>query len=167
MCLLSNLANIESAPQSERYSGHFNFMKREIQISPTRDKRSSDPSKNYGIHGAEMRFILTGNKGAITFTIFTHWHLPHVDEKLRNKYQHSSEHDFMFRLDGADISYHSYIPRYEGQTDSGRPCMYLNNKPCYCDGSLLAARPICEKLIAEGSDAVWKELEHWYNKKLA
>lgn len=141
-------------------------MKKEIVVTPAFDKRHRDPHKNYGIHGAELRFVLKGDKGAITFTIFTHWHLPHVDKELRDQYRHSSEHDFMFQPDGADISYHSYIPRYDGHTDSG-PCQYLDGKPCYCDGSGLSARPICDMLIAEGSDAVWKELERWYNDRLA
>lgn len=140
-------------------------MKREIVISPAFDKRDPNPRKNYGIHGAEMRFILTGEKGAITFTIYTNWHLPHVDAELRNKKRNDPNSDFMFKPEGADVSYHSYTPKYDGHTDSG-PCDYLGGKPCYCDGSSLSARPICELLIAEGSEAVWKELERWYESRL-
>lgn len=40
-------------------------MKQEIKVIPAFDKRHADPSKNYGIHGAEMLFILTGEKGAV------------------------------------------------------------------------------------------------------
>ena len=141
-------------------------MKREIIVTPAFDKRDSNPAKNYGFHGADMRFILTGDNGAVTFTIYTNWHLPHVDSELRNRYRKQPQHDFMFKPDGADISYHSYTPRFEGQTDSG-PCNYLGGKPCYCDGSGLQARPLLEMLIAEGSEAVWKELEYWYESRLA
>lgn len=140
-------------------------MKREIIVTPAFDKRDPNPSKNYGIHGAELRFVLTGNKGAITFTLFTNWHLPHVDAELRNGTRNKPECDFMFQPQGADISYHSYISRFEGQT-SMPECTYLGGKPCYCDGSSLNAIPISEMLIAEGSEAVWKELERWYNEKL-
>jgi len=141
-------------------------MKREIIVKPAFDKRDPNPSKNYGIHGAEMIFILTGDKGAISFTLFTNWYLPHVDSELRNARRNKPECDFMFRPQGADISYHSIIQRYEGQTPVEK-CQYLDGKPCYCDGSGLSAEPIGELLITEGSEAVWKELERWYNDKLS
>lgn len=140
-------------------------MKREIIVTPAFDKRDPNPAKNCGIHGADMHFVLTGDNGAITFTLYTNWHLPHVAKEQRDKCRNKPQYDFMFQPYGADISYHSYIPRYAGHTDSG-PCNYLDGKPCYCDGSGLSARPICDMLIAEGSEAVWKELERWYNEKL-
>jgi len=140
-------------------------MKQEIIVTAAFDKRHKEPAKNYGIHGAELRFILTGDKGAITFTLYTNWYLPHVDEELRNSRRNKPECDFMFRPHGADISYHSHIPCYEGQTPIEN-CQYLGGKPCYCDGSGLSAEPIGEMLIAEGSEAVWKELQRWYDERL-
>lgn len=42
------------------------------------------------------------------------------------------------------------------------PCPYLDGKPCYYDGSGLAAERIYEIMLKEGSDGVWKALEKYY-----
>lgn len=139
-------------------------MTKEILITPAWDKRHKDPDKNYGIHGAEMFFVLKGKHGAITFCVYTNWHLPHVDKELRNAHRHDSRYDFMFRPVGADISYHAHKAQCEGQEPMSE-CKWLDNQPCYCDGSSLDAQPICALLIAEGSDAVWKHLEGVYTHR--
>jgi len=55
---------------------------REIKFSPAYDKRDPDPSKNYGIHGVTITFLLKGEKGAVQFVLYTNWHLPHVDHEI-------------------------------------------------------------------------------------
>ena len=42
-------------------------LKREIRWRPAFDKRHSDPKKNYGIHGVEMKWLLTVPDGFIQF----------------------------------------------------------------------------------------------------
>jgi hypothetical protein len=43
------------------------------------------------------------------------------------------------------------------------PCPYLDGAPCFYDGSCLAANAMLKVLIAEGGEAVWKQLEERYN----
>lgn len=96
----------------------------------------------------------------------------------------SSKHinkDFLIRPIGADVGYHSKIPRYEGQTPMGvyhshkedgtieihgEPllCGYLDGAPCYYDGSSLEAVSLLKKLVSHGEEYVWKYLENYYTQ---
>lgn len=38
-----------------------------VEFTPAFDKRSSDPSKDYGIHGVDMRMVLKGENAATQF----------------------------------------------------------------------------------------------------
>jgi len=67
-----------------------------------------------------MLFVLTGPNGAISFCVFTNWHLPRVHKELLQNYRNNPDHDTMFVPMGADISYHSYIPPYEGQDHNAK-----------------------------------------------
>lgn len=49
---------------------------REISFSPAYDKRHIDPSKDYGIHGVEMRWYVKSSEGAVQFVVYTNWMLP-------------------------------------------------------------------------------------------
>lgn len=130
-------------------------LSREIEFTPAFDKRHPDPSKNYGIHGASMRWCLKGEHGAIQFVVFTDWHLPHVTEELKAK---GSFQEPM----AADIGYHSHVPRYEGQTLLEQDCDVIGG-PCYYDGSGLQAEEGLRLLITEGSEAVWRWMEEYYD----
>lgn len=133
-------------------------MKRDIEFRPAFDKRDPTPSKNYGIHCAECKFILSGELGAVQFAFCTGWNLPHVQKELREKDCYRAIEYPM----GSDLGYHSHKPMYEGQTLLTDSCPYLDGKPCYYDGSSLNAIPVMALLIAEGGEAVWKKLESYY-----
>jgi hypothetical protein len=128
-----------------------------VEILPAFDKRK----EGYGIHGCDMRMVLKGEKGAVGFTLYTNWMLPHVekelDAKIHEQFPHLSCHPLP-----ADLGYHSPTPHYEGQKSMG-PCEYLNGEPCYYDGSGLNAENIYHALLSRGSDGVWEELERCYN----
>ena len=132
-----------------------------IEWQPAFDKRHSNPSKNYGIHGMTLKFLLKGEKGATQFVIYTGWHLKHVQEELDHKrpdlnYPHLSCHPMP-----ADLGYHSPIPMYEGQP-SQENCSYLSGKDCYYDGSSLNAEKLYWQFVEEGDSVVWKRLEECY-----
>lgn len=133
-------------------------MKRIVKFTRAYDKRHSDPSKNYGIHGVDVYFVLKGDRGAVQFLIFTGWQLPHVQEELRG----NARLDSLFPM-AADLGYHSLVPRYEGHTCMGE-CEWLDGKPCYYDGSGLHAEPVFERLLQEGDEGVWSELEDYYRE---
>lgn len=40
-----------------------------VEFTPAFDKRSSDPSKDYGIHGVDMRMVLKGVTAAAICSI--------------------------------------------------------------------------------------------------
>jgi len=134
-----------------------------VKFNPAYDKRHPNPKKNYGIHGVELLFILKGKKGAVQFLLFTNWHLPHVQKELDSK--SLGKFPYLFhKPQPADLGYHSPKPMYKGHTTATDSCKYLDEKPCYYDGSGLAAEKIYNVLLKEGSDGVWRELEEYYTE---
>lgn len=123
---------------------------RKISFKPAFDRRHTDPKKNYGIHCMDMSFWLVGPKGGISFTIYTGWYLPYMGGGSSAM--------------GADVSYHSKVPLYEGQTKL-ESCQ-LTGGDCYSDGSGLAAQDLFAQFVAGGEEVVWKKLEEWYTEKL-
>ena len=133
-------------------------MDKSIEWSPAYDKRDPDPSKNYGVHGIDLKFILKGPKGAAQFLVYTNWHLPSVRE----------EWDAMVKAHllqplPADVGYHAYVPQYEGQESLTESCRYLEDGPCFYDGSGLSAQRVFDRFVTEGEDAVWEELQLVYD----
>ena len=130
-------------------------LERRFEVKPAYDRTA----EGYGVHGAEMRWFVIGPLGAIQFVLFTNWHLPHVqarfDSRMDREFPHLACHP-----QPADIGYHSYKPRYEGQPVM-KEC-HLLHAPCYYDGSGLQADDFYKVLITEGLDALWLALERRY-----
>ena len=133
-----------------------------VTFSAAFDKRHPDPKKDYGIHGVDLRFVYKGEKGATQFVLYTNWHLPRVTEEHRKEM--GSDNYFLFEPMPADLGYHSPSPQYEGQTSVEEECPYLDGKPCYYDGSGLQAHRVYVRLLEEGDDGVWAELEEQYKR---
>jgi hypothetical protein len=130
-------------------------LERRIDFNPAFDKRNADPSKNYGIHGVEMRWYVIGEKGAVQFVVFTNWMLPHIEQEERTRSWPPS----LTRPMPADVGFHSRVPMYEGQAAMEAGCSLLGGGPCYYDGSAMQAQNLFDKLLVEGGEAVWIELE--------
>jgi hypothetical protein len=140
-------------------------LKRSTEFRAAFDRRDPDPSKNYGIHGVELKMLVRGSKGAIQFVVYTNWHLPHVTEELDNKLDRRFSHLSCHPMP-SDLGYHSPVPLYEGQTSMGE-CKYLDGKECYYDGSTTNAEKVFEVLVRDGGEACWKELEDYYHSTFA
>lgn len=116
------------------------------------DKRHKDDSKNYGIHGLDVWFILKGEKGAVQYAVTFPIYLPHI----KNKGQ-----DYIM---GFDVGYHAKEPQYEGQSDMGE-CDILGCK-CYYDGSSLRADEWTEIIFStvgkHPEEVLWPMLEQEY-----
>jgi hypothetical protein len=137
-------------------------MERRIEIRPAYDRRHPDPKKSYGIHNAELCFYLIGPEGAIQFIVSTGWHLPHVMEEMKAKHAHNADtYALLSKGWGTDIGYHARVPQYENQTPISGNCQILGGT-CYYDGSTLNAEPIFNRMVAEGHEAVWEEMEEYY-----
>lgn len=104
---------------------------------------------SHGIGSVDMRMVLKGPLGAVQFVLYTGWYL---DETPRLR---------PLEPMAADLGYHSPKPRYESQYSMG-PCTYLNDEPCFYDGSSLNAEEPWRILRYEGGDAVWAYLREYY-----
>jgi hypothetical protein len=129
-------------------------MRQLVEFSPAFDKRDPNPKKDYGIGAINIRFVLVGKKGAVHALLGTNLYLPEVVKEKPSVIECS-------QLNGWDEGYHSPKPKCEGQTRSSKRCHYIG-KPCYYDGSGLAADKYVGILLHEGSDGVWKELHKYY-----
>jgi hypothetical protein len=137
-----------------------------VTMSPAFDRRSSDPKKNFGIHGVELRMVLKGPLGATQFLVFTNWMLPHVTEET---FANHSGDPYRLKLftqpTPVDLGYHWHKPRYENQ--GSMDCDLMPSGKCYYDGSGLNAEPVFQILLSEGSQGVWKKLEEYYRELAA
>lgn len=122
------------------------------------DRRHEDPSKNYGVHGLDIWFILKGPLGAVQYAVTFSVFLPSVDI--------SRFHD-MNKIRGFDVGYHSPEPMYEGQTSMD--CTHLAGGKCYYDGSGLRADEWTDKIFSTigkpPEDVLWKMLEEEYKDR--
>ena len=132
-----------------------------ITFSPAWDQSDPDPSKNHGLHGVDLRFVLKGETGATQFLLYTNWHLPHIRERFRFR---RDTHDFMCRPFPVDKGYHSYVPLHEGQTKMDKCDILDGCGGCYYNGSGLQAENVFERLVREGHEGVWKDLEELYHE---
>ena len=129
-------------------------MERIIKLEAGYDKRDPDPNKNYGIHGVNLRMVLKGSKGAVQFLLYTGWMVPSARET--GGYSETAKYI------PADLGYHSLMPMRDSDTPMSEPCEFLDGKPCYYDGSSLAAGRIFNVLTEEGDEGVWRELTAYY-----
>jgi hypothetical protein len=138
------------------------MLEREIRFTPAFDKRSDDPSKNYGIGTVKVYFYLKGEKGTIQFVFLTDWYLPYVKQELRHTGR--MQRVFADYPMASDLCYHSPTPMYDGQDPITDDCE-LTGGVCYYDGTALGAEPVMDLLVSEGSEAVWKRLEEEYEMR--
>jgi len=138
-----------------------NGFERILRIVPPFDRRNH-PDGNFGIHGMEIIFVLKRNKRAVSFTIFTAIHLPHVWEDLKPKIAESLRQGIDVAIPenmGADVGYHSPEPMYPEQTVMDRECPYTDGI-CYYDGSGLRAQGWYDAWLEEGTDRIWEKMEN-------
>lgn len=143
-------------------------MKKEITFVPAFDKRNSNPSKSYGIHGVDIKFIYGDGRGYVQFVLYTNWQLPSVEEEALAKANSSiatNRYPFVMwqKPMAADLGYHSPTPIFEGQ-DPMDNCHLLGGGKCYYDGSRLNAERIFTVLREQGSEGVWSELESYWKE---
>ena len=89
------------------------MIEKTIKFKPAYDKRNSDPKKNYGIHGVEMRWLLKGELGTIQFVVFTSWHLPNVRKELNKEIPGLKKVKLNIKYQEKDITKSVEIKGYE------------------------------------------------------
>lgn len=112
---------------------------------------------NYGQHGMDLRFVLIGQLGATQFLMYTDW-VPGKTGRGLNASVSAS----CFPM-AADLGFHwKTSPWGDGDSSMRMPhCDWIGGD-CFYDGSGLNAEPVMRRFIAEGFDAVWDELERYY-----
>jgi hypothetical protein len=128
-------------------------MERIVSFEPAHHKGVVNGA-DYGVGPVRIRFVLKGELGAVQLLLGTNWYLPEDQKRFTERgmlRSHGTEPT------GWDLGYHSPTPMYEGQETMG-PCEWLDGKPCYYDGSGLAADAIRNRLLAEGDAGVWAAL---------
>lgn len=128
------------------------------------DRRHESPSKNYGIHGLDVWFILKGPKGATQYMFNAGIYLPHVEEEYLRRNIDLFSYKDCGKFSGYDVGYHAKEPQFEGQQPHG-DCDILGGQ-CYYDGSgLFAAEKTKEFFSIRGESIephIWKFLEEQY-----
>lgn len=141
---------------------------RSISFEAAWDKRDPDPKKNYGVHGVEIRFVLTGPLGAVYMPVWTHWMLPEVvawHEEL------AKENPFLDRRHAIDplipgASVHSRKP-HEDFTNHREKCDFFDG-PCWSEEiGCFASDAIWGALLRGGEAGLWEALEDLYRRNLA
>lgn len=117
--------------------------KRETQWSPAYDRRE----EGCGIHSVEVQFLLKGEKGTLQFVLATGW------------YRHTNEPGKPFPM---FLWLHTPTPQQEGQ-QACSGCPWLDGRPCYHDGSYIMADDVFQKLVYDGEEAMWSEMERFYH----
>ena len=131
-------------------------MEKIVEFTKAFDRRHPDDDKNYGIHGVELRMVLKGTLGAVQFVLYTNWHLHDVQKEIDNK-----NNLLLIKPQPVNVGFHSPKPMHEDHMIM-YDCPYLDGKPCYYDGSGLAANMAFDVLTSEGSDGLWKYLGEYY-----
>jgi uncharacterized protein (TIGR02996 family) len=146
---------LDEATQIRQEAG---FVRR-VEFSPAFDKRNSDATKDYGIHGVDLRMVLVGPRGAVQFLLYTGWMIPPVREELQEQI-YGMRNPYPMPV---DLGYHSKVPRYEDQKVQDENCVYLGG-PCYYDGSSMSAQRAFDALTTTGDDGLWQFLKNHYKQ---
>ena len=129
---------------------------KEVLFMKAFDKRDDDPNKDYGIHGVDIHFTLRGTKGAVSFVVFTHWHL---NQAMFSKIN---------RADGAGMSTH--IPATaedieDPDTYTVEDCYCIGGQDCY-GSTYHDTESTFQRLVEEGHDGVWEDMMQVYEKEI-
>jgi hypothetical protein len=136
-----------------------------IHTQPPFDKRSSEPSKNYGIGSLQIWFVLKKGEKAVQVLISTNSYLQSTIKEYKTTHP-----DFLINDLGDyegytcyDVGYHNNKPMYEGQTSA--ECNILKKGKCYYDGSSLRGKKdkIAENYVKHGEKWIWNYLEKEWN----
>lgn len=133
-------------------------LERSVTFHPAFDKRSDVPSKNFGINGVEIHFLLKGPAGAVGWSLITTWDLPHVEKELDAKtvFWHR-------KPTTGPVAVHSPVPKWEGH--EARECEYIAGGKCFSDASYLAGDDAFRELRERGDKGIWEYLEGWYRRE--
>lgn len=134
---------------------------RVVRFKPAFHRCHPEPSKNYGIGGVRMLWVLRVGDWAIDWDVSTDWGLP--DEAFRaaapdcTHRMHRNGYPSMGKASGGAVCWHSPVPMWEDGSPTAEHCPIIG-RACYTDNGFLLADEVFDMLRVEGDDAVWKYL---------
>jgi hypothetical protein len=142
-----------------------------VRFFPATDRRN-DPKGNYGIHGVDLDFVLTGPAGGIEWIVYTNWQLPHVqretDQNILSRAKtgllDSVALDTHSRPSPSMLSAHSFAPFDRRNKKPSRTDCGITGGNCWTKPITYLTKPIFESLLKEGDEGVWACLEHYYHE---
>lgn len=128
---------------------------REIWLHPAWDMRN-EPDGNFGVHGAELVFVVKHNKCGVTWRLMTNWYLKNVRQDWERK-----GNQMNYWYDGlGTVDWHSPVPLSESEYDqepSTEHCDYTGGK-CYSVGSGSDSQDLFDEVIS-GTEEIWPALQ--------
>lgn len=136
---------------------------RVVRFRPAFHRCDPNPSKDYGIGGVRMLWVLRVNDWAMTWDVSTDWGLP--DEAFRaarpdcKHPSHRNGYPRMHRgASGGAVDWHSPVPLWEDSEQPSQLCCPITNAPCYLDTGFILGDDLFDLLREDGDEAVWMKL---------
>lgn len=134
---------------------------RELKPQPDSEDRTDRAGERQTV-----RYVLVGPKGA---TQFVYWRYTGESAartaEMRDKFgpseseQPDGDGGWLYAV---DRGFHSRTPMEYQREDRGQDCEYIER--CWYDGSGLNAAPLLTKFMKGGPEAVWRDLEDYYER---
>lgn len=131
--------------------------RREMSVRPAFHRCDPDPSKDYGIHCAELTFTLHVDDDAISWAVFTGWGLP--DDAFQAAVPDCGRHPHGWpniEPVGGAVDWHMSTPSFDNH-DRIDHCVVLDG-PCYPDVGYLVGSDLFDLLRTDGDEAVWLKM---------
>lgn len=108
--------------------------------------------RNYGIHAAELMFVVRSEDLAISWHFNTEWYLPHLRERLKGR---------LGMADGSgDLGWHY---RHQVGYATLANCTYLPGGKCYCTCNYGEARELFNEAVGK-PDEIWPRLRQLHKE---
>lgn len=136
-------------------------LRREIRLLPSYD-RTQDPKGNFGVHNAEMAFLLRGAEGTLVWCFYTDWWLPHLRQDHLCNSRHCAQGSGIISLHLSSPPGRLAESDYDF-THNSEPCSWVSgDSGCWAKivSDFSTQSPaLFNLLVAEGVDSVWTKLE--------
>jgi len=120
------------------------------------DDRDTPGGASLGIGGLEMTFWLRGEKGAVTWRLFTGCFLPRTQTEWLDGFGDSA-----YKPDAGAVEWHCPAPLGSGEPHFD--CRLLGpGNPCYGDIGYMIGDKAYEALVSGGEMALWRFLGEMY-----
>lgn len=119
------------------------------------EERHEDPSKDYGVAGVTLGFVVIGSEGAVEWELLTNSYLPATEEAYKER-----KISFLGPTAGP-VWWHWRTPRWENHDDRGQ-CEWLQADHCFSDIGFSIGDEVNKAFTNYGYDGVFNKLKVLY-----